>query len=329
MNKILKPEEIHQKIINDGMTKDEAAKLIKNLIIHSKPSDIEFRKEIAQVATKFSIDAIYASEYVNQGVIHSEAKVLGFFEILLGAPIFKAELQKFYEYNHQRTSFYAVNKKGHILDLAINTYETNPIGFFPQQICLLKNLEVLKLSHQHILFIPECIMKLKDLTELHLVGNPIEILPNSLKKMKKLKYLKLNNFNKNILGYVNLEHIKGKLVVEELINLINASSKDIDFNKIKKERELQYEKYLALQESPKIIFPPDYIRKSRDKEYIILWILNKNEFCKWSDFIEIAPESTLSVYLSDLLKGGDIIKLDKGLYAISSYGKMRFRSYFA
>jgi len=323
MDKTLTSEEIYQKIINDKMTKEEAATLIKNLIIDSTPNDIEFRKEIAQVAIKLSIDALYAKKYVNQGVIHSEAKVLGFLEILLGAPIFKAELQKFHEYEHLRTSFYAINQKGHILSLAINTYEASPIGFFPQQICLLKNLEVLRLSHQRINRIPECIINLKNLTELYLGGNSIEILPNSLKKMKNLKYLNLNNFGKNILRYVNLEHIKGKLAVEEIIDLINAGLKDIE-----KEKELQYKKYLTLQERLKIILPPDSIRNSCDKEYIILWILYKNEFCKWSDFKEIAPESVLSVYLHELLKDGDIIKLDKGLYSISSYGKIRFEKYF-
>ncbi|MFX1585735.1 MAG: hypothetical protein ACFFDL_14390 [Promethearchaeota archaeon] len=327
MNKILKPKEFYQKIIKEGIPKDEAAKLIKNLIIDSKPKDIEFRQEIAQVATKLSIDALYASKYIDQGVIHFEAKILGFLEILLGAPIIKAKLQKFHEYDHLRTSFYAINQKGHVLNLAINTYEANPIGFFPQQICLLKYLKVLKLSFQNIFFIPECIAKVKDLTELYLEGNPIEILPDSIKKMKTLKYLKLNNFNKNLLGYVNLEHIKGKIVITELINSINVRAKNIDFNKIEKERELKYKRYVNLQGASQVILPPE-IKKSRDKEYSILWILNKNEFCKWSDLKEIAPESSLSVYLHELLKNGDIIKLDKGVYAISSYGKARFETYF-
>ncbi|MFW9772853.1 MAG: tetratricopeptide repeat protein [Promethearchaeota archaeon] len=62
-------------------------------------------------------------------------------------------------------------------------------------------------------------------------------------------------------------------------------------------------------------------------EHIILWMLNNNEECEWSDFTQKPLElrlSTLSKYLS-LLKGkGYVDNYSRGHYKITSEGKNRF-----
>jgi len=82
----------------------------------------------------------------------------------------------------------------------------------------------------------------------------------------------------------------------------------------------------------KIKFPPKelvspYGAEKKDFEYIILWMLDNNEECNWSTFLEKPLEfslATLSKYMNLLKRKGFIRKVSKGVYKITLKGKKRF-----
>lgn len=80
--------------------------------------------------------------------------------------------------------------------------------------------------------------------------------------------------------------------------------------------------------SKPIIYPPGEILNptlgKSDYEYIILWMLNNNKICEWSDFTAEISESTLSGHLKKLLSKGYIDKPEKGKYLTTFQGKDRF-----
>lgn len=83
-----------------------------------------------------------------------------------------------------------------------------------------------------------------------------------------------------------------------------------------------------MSRSEGILYPPGEILNpimgKTDFEYVILWMLNNNEICEWSDFeAEISP-STLSGNLNKLMNKGYIEKPEKGKYQITSQGRDRF-----
>ncbi|MFX1572827.1 MAG: hypothetical protein ACFFB0_08760 [Promethearchaeota archaeon] len=59
-------------------------------------------------------------------------------------------------------------------------------------------------------------------------------------------------------------------------------------------------------------------------ENIILWILNNNEVCTWSDLKEKVNRSTLSIYLNRLKRDGYVVKSEYNKYRITPKGKNRF-----
>ncbi len=59
-------------------------------------------------------------------------------------------------------------------------------------------------------------------------------------------------------------------------------------------------------------------------EFILLWILNNNEFCTWGDLKEKIKHSTLSIYLKRLKERGYIKKSEFNRYIITSKGKDRY-----
>lgn len=83
-----------------------------------------------------------------------------------------------------------------------------------------------------------------------------------------------------------------------------------------------------MSQSKSIIYPPGDILNpivgKTDYEYIILWMLNNNDFCKWADFTAEISESTLSGHLRKLLNKDYIDKPEKAKYIITSIGKERF-----
>ncbi|MFX0021185.1 MAG: hypothetical protein ACFE9S_02595 [Candidatus Hermodarchaeota archaeon] len=77
---------------------------------------------------------------------------------------------------------------------------------------------------------------------------------------------------------------------------------------------------------PQEIISPVGIEK-KDFEYIILWMLNNNEECNWSDFLDKPLEfslATLSKYMNLLMTNGFIKKKEKGLYKITPEGRKRY-----
>jgi len=78
-------------------------------------------------------------------------------------------------------------------------------------------------------------------------------------------------------------------------------------------------------------FPPEGIispmKINKDFEHIILWMLNNNDVCSWSDFksdpVNIS-QATLSKYLSILMSNGFIEKEMKGKYKITSEGRKQY-----
>jgi len=80
--------------------------------------------------------------------------------------------------------------------------------------------------------------------------------------------------------------------------------------------------------SNELILPPEEILDppfGKNFDYIILWMLDKNEFCTWSDFIEDASisSSTLSMKLNSLMEENCIAKPEKNRYEITSKGRKR------
>lgn len=80
--------------------------------------------------------------------------------------------------------------------------------------------------------------------------------------------------------------------------------------------------------SNELILPPEEILDppfGKNFEYIILWMLDNNEFCTWSDFIEDASisSSTLSMKLNSLMEDQYVAKPEKNHYKITSKGRKR------
>jgi tetratricopeptide (TPR) repeat protein/DNA-binding HxlR family transcriptional regulator len=77
-----------------------------------------------------------------------------------------------------------------------------------------------------------------------------------------------------------------------------------------------------------INFPPEEVIRPifgrTDFELIILWMLNNNEVCTWSNLKELVKTSTLSIYLKNLQKTKLIVKKEFNQYSILSKGKDRF-----
>ena len=75
-------------------------------------------------------------------------------------------------------------------------------------------------------------------------------------------------------------------------------------------------------------YPPDEILRpimgKPDYELIILWILNNNEKCSWSDLKEKVNKSTLSLYLKKLTSSEYIVKSEFNEYKILPKGQERF-----
>ena len=77
-----------------------------------------------------------------------------------------------------------------------------------------------------------------------------------------------------------------------------------------------------MSKSKGLTYPPEDVLKpsliEKNYELIILWMLNHNESCGWSDFTDymdkqLIPESTLSTYLNTLKREGYIEKPERNI----------------
>ncbi|MFX1494038.1 MAG: tetratricopeptide repeat protein [Promethearchaeota archaeon] len=86
-----------------------------------------------------------------------------------------------------------------------------------------------------------------------------------------------------------------------------------------------------MSKSKGLVYPPEDVLKplliEKNYELIILWMLDHNDSCGWSDFTEyknekFIPQSTLQPYLKSLIEKGYLEKPERNKYLITSEGKV-------
>ncbi|MFX0178450.1 MAG: hypothetical protein ACFE85_19720 [Candidatus Hodarchaeota archaeon] len=268
--------------------------------------------------------------YESQGVIENEAAILATLEQILGDPFFKNEKVEYYSTYNGNARNYVINQQGRIIQLAIDSSESFRIDMFPKEICSLKQLKELYLINQNIIKLPDCLFELQNLEKLDLSYNPINELPDAIKKLKRLKFLRLENmsqhiFTSNILNFIRLQDIEGKILVEDLYSQINNEINSVELKNLNKEKNILYEQFKKSGIINQVKYPSKEILDSHNYMYMILWILEKNKICSWTHFTKIIAVSTLASYLDNLISLGYIFKIERGIYGISSLGKNRLK----
>jgi len=134
---------------------------------------------------------LFIKKYVKRGLAPKEALALALLEVLSGEVMEEfPEGKKLWElepvWHH-----YKVNKNGDISEICLHQSEVMHIVLFPNEICTLKNLEVLYLLDHWIKTIPPCISRLKKLRILDLSFNNIKSMPSSIKEIKTLEDFKM------------------------------------------------------------------------------------------------------------------------------------------
>ncbi len=82
----------------------------------------------------------------------------------------------------------------------------------------------------------------------------------------------------------------------------------------------------ALRKKKKLNYPPDVIKKRRNYDHWILWMVYNNNYLKWSNFLEeplSINQSSLSKNMNLLLDKGYVIKENKR-YRITQSGKLEY-----
>ncbi|NVM46608.1 MAG: hypothetical protein HWN79_17005 [Candidatus Lokiarchaeota archaeon] len=251
--------------------------------------------------------------YLEEGVLSNEAPVLALLEILrgvfpLGGPVLNADCviegwkndweeetgkrntreSSYYDISwyENRLMVYTLNNEGHVNRITSENPEMPPIGLFPEKLCLLKDLTELRLVNQGIQHVPDCIANLKQLEILNLGGNNLKELPKSITKLKNLKRvyigeIEIESWN-SVLSSIDIRKIQGGIELKTIINAI-AETKEHTF---------------LHGTSDKIKLPPFPIRKGKNYEHIIYWILYNNHHVVWSDL----RSKPLSIKVSILTK---------------------------
>jgi len=93
-----------------------------------------------------------------------------------------------------------------------------------------------------------------------------------------------------------------------------------------KGKDRYYELSQARQKKRKLSYPPKVIRRRRNYDHWILWMVYNNNYCKWSDFLE-SPlsinQSSLSKNLKSLMDK-DFVKKEEKEYRITRLGKTEY-----
>ncbi|MFX1593886.1 MAG: tetratricopeptide repeat protein, partial [Promethearchaeota archaeon] len=82
----------------------------------------------------------------------------------------------------------------------------------------------------------------------------------------------------------------------------------------------------AREKKRKLNYPPDVIKRKRNYDHWILWMVYNNSFCKWSEFLAeplSINQSSLSKNMNLLLDKGFVIKENKE-YRITRSGKLEY-----
>lgn len=132
----------------------------------------------------------YSLKYLYEGVVGSEAYILGIIQMMTGYELFKVEKEE-NVFNIGSGEFYKIDENGHIIGIYLWS-EGDGIGAFPNVLCSLGHLKELCIPYADIQIIPECIGNIAALEFLDLSGNKIKNIPNSIYKLKKLKHLILD-----------------------------------------------------------------------------------------------------------------------------------------
>jgi len=319
MEKILPPEEIFQKALSNQISKEDAAKLLKNFVYRT-PDVLEVKENVYKITKELSIDSENAKKYVTEGVLEKEAKALGLLEALLGISFKKLPPDEFL--SEKNAQYYSINEDGHIIKLAIGGYEGPKLLFFPKEICSLIHLDALYLEMNGLKEIPECIGNLQFLKKLDLSYNEIQTLPKSFKKISHLEYLNLQRkdfafYLNNLLDYIDFNELKNDFSITRIDTLME---KKIQISENAKKHPWKFEK--------KSINTPSL--ETRNFEYLILWMLNKNEVCTWSDFkSKFNTSDQLLVDYIGRLNSKQLIEEkkynDKMYYRITPFGVRRLK----
>ncbi|MFX0071747.1 MAG: leucine-rich repeat domain-containing protein [Candidatus Hermodarchaeota archaeon] len=161
--------------------------------------------------------ANFSQKYIDEGVIFEEADILALLEILTGGRMLKV-VEKDILRGIWDARNYKINANGHITGIAINNNEESRIGIIPIQLFRLKDLKQLYLTLTDIKLIPNEIKMLKSLELLDLQDNKIDTIPDSLCELIKLKKLDLS--------YNNIKKIPNRInQLKELEELILTNNK--------------------------------------------------------------------------------------------------------
>ncbi|NVM36823.1 MAG: hypothetical protein HWN81_14600 [Candidatus Lokiarchaeota archaeon] len=101
------------------------------------------------------------------------------------------------------------------------------------------------------------------------------------------------------------------------------------FNQYKitsKGKDRYYELSEARQKKRKLSYPPKAIRKRRNYDHWILWMVYNNNYCKWSDFLEpplSINQSSLSKNLNSL-QDKEFVRKEEKEYRITRLGKTEY-----
>ncbi len=158
-------------------------------------------------------------KYMDEGIDHDSAEVLGFIELLKGStPLKTNDLELPFDHNdfHEMTEYwyYNTDKHGHITELAVygevSYLNMTLIDFLIKRICKFGHLEELYLYDCGIEKIPKSIGELRFLKKLHLVKNRINKIPSSLRSLKQLEDLDFsyNNITKIPRFLKDMENIR-------------------------------------------------------------------------------------------------------------------------
>ena len=82
----------------------------------------------------------------------------------------------------------------------------------------------------------------------------------------------------------------------------------------------------ARKKERKLNYPPDVIKRKRNYDHWILWMVYNNGYCKWSDFLAeplSINQSSLSKNMNRLLEKGFVAKVNKE-YKITRSGKVKY-----
>lgn len=152
------------------------------------PLNIKKHQEKINSEFKFLQDPLNEKmqRLVQNGVIIEDAEYLAKFFTILDGELTQTPLYKDLDEDRDDMHFifdYKIDMEGHVVELHMHHTESILIAIFPEILCLLKELEVIRSPNNIIENIPECITNLKSLRVLD-VSNfeaPAPSIPNSIK----------------------------------------------------------------------------------------------------------------------------------------------------